>query len=109
MSTYEYLTAAAIVAVVVVVAIGGYILLSKMGFTRQRQTLPTIVGINSGLFALLSKYREWRIEAIADKKAIQRCCLYFNHGMNPSFCPTIKANAMGMKVLKSHKRGTRKS
>ena len=105
----EYLTAVAIVfTVMAVCTVGGYILFSK-GFTRQRQTLPTIVGINSGLFVLLSKYREWRIEAIADEKTIQRCCLYFDHGMNPSFCPTIKANAMGMKVLKSHKRRTRKS
>ena len=105
----EYLTAAAIVAVVVMVAIGGYILLSKMGFARQRQTLPTIVGMNDGLFILLSKYKKWRIVDMADREAVERLYRYFNHGLNSSFRLTIKVNDRGIKVLKSHKRGIRKS
>ncbi len=100
----EYLTAAAIVFVVTAISlIGGWYLLSKMGFTRQRQTLPTIVGMNNGLFTLLSKYRKWRIVDIVDTKAVKKYSLYLNHGLNPSFYPTIKTNKRGMAVLKSHK------
>ena len=100
----KYLTAAAIVLVVTIVSlIGGWHLLSKMSFTRQRQTLPTIVGMNNGLFALLSKYRKWRVVDMVDNKAVQKYPLYFNHGLNPSFYPTIEANKRGVAILKSHK------
>ena len=51
----EYLTAAVIVAVIVAVAIvGGRVLLSKMSFARQRQTLPTIRINRTGMEILKS-------------------------------------------------------
>ena len=100
----EYLTAAAIVAVVIAVAIvGGRVLLSKMSFARQRQTLPTIVGMNSDLFVLLSEYRKWKVADATNRKLIKKYYPYFDHGLDQFFCLTIKANERGMTVLKSHK------
>ncbi len=100
----EYLTAAAIVFVVVAVSlISGWYLLSKLSFTQQR-TVPTIVGMNNGLFALLSKYRKWRIVDMVDEKAMKKYSLYLDHGLNQSFCLMIRANKRGIVILKSHKK-----
>lgn len=98
----EYLTAAAIVVVVITVSlIGGYTILSKMKFTRQRKTKET----NKTLRNLLSKYIDWMVVESADQKFVEaggKYSKYFKHGINPFFYPTVKANKMGRKYLQSH-------
>ena len=91
----EYLNAAMIViAVMTVYIVGGYILLSKMGFAQRRE----FTVLDKKLYELLSMYRDWQIVRPTDRVFIEaggKYSMYFEYVLNPSFCLTARTNKMG--------------